>query len=85
MPVYVWKGKNSLGNKIKGEIEAVNEAGVVAQLKRLRIQSYYSLIQKAVVLTEIFMFLLPNSITFHQLHIKCYESLVQLFYLEWNC
>ncbi|MCW5200783.1 type II secretion system F family protein [Desulfobulbus sp. F4] len=39
MPVYVWKGKNSLGNKIKGEIEAVNEAGVLAQLKRLRIQN----------------------------------------------
>ncbi|CAK8721347.1 MAG: type IV pilus assembly protein PilC [Candidatus Electronema aureum] len=39
MPVYVWKGKNSLGNKIKGEIEAVNEAGVLSQLKRLRIQN----------------------------------------------
>ncbi len=39
MPVYVWKGKNSLGNKIKGEIEAVNEAGGLAQLKRLRIQN----------------------------------------------
>lgn len=39
MPVYVWKGKNSLGNKIKGEIEAVNEAAVQAQLKRLRIQN----------------------------------------------
>ena len=39
MPIYVWKGKNSLGNKIKGELEAVNEAGVQAQLKRLRIQN----------------------------------------------
>lgn len=39
MPVYVWKGKNSLGNMIKGEIESVNEAGVLAQLKRLRIQN----------------------------------------------
>ncbi|WP_417911892.1 type II secretion system F family protein [Candidatus Electronema sp. TJ] len=39
MPVYVWKGKNSLGNKIKGEMEAVNEAAVQAQLKRLRIQN----------------------------------------------
>jgi type IV pilus assembly protein PilC len=39
MPVYVWKGKNSLGNKIKGELEAVNEAAVQAQLKRLRIQN----------------------------------------------
>ncbi|MDU9047403.1 MAG: type II secretion system F family protein [Candidatus Electrothrix sp. Rat3] len=39
MPVYVWKGKNTLGNTIKGEIETVNEAGVHAQLKRLRIQN----------------------------------------------
>ncbi len=39
MPVYVWKGKNSLGNKIKGELEAVNEAAAQAQLKRLRIQN----------------------------------------------
>ncbi|CAK8722605.1 Type IV pilus assembly protein PilC [Candidatus Electronema halotolerans] len=39
MPVYVWKGKNSLGNKIKGELEAVNEAGAQGQLKRLRIQN----------------------------------------------
>ena len=39
MPVYIWKGKNTLGNTIKGEVEAVNEAGVLAQLKRLRIQN----------------------------------------------
>jgi type IV pilus assembly protein PilC len=39
MPVYVWKGTNTLGNKTKGEIEAVNEAGVLGQLKRLRIQN----------------------------------------------
>jgi len=39
MPVYVWKGKNTLGNTIKGEIEAGNEAAVHAQLKRLRIQN----------------------------------------------
>ncbi|MCI5140427.1 MAG: type II secretion system F family protein [Candidatus Electrothrix sp. ATG1] len=39
MPVYVWKGTNTLGNKIKGEIEAGNEAAVLAQLKRLRIQN----------------------------------------------
>ncbi|MCI5162050.1 MAG: type II secretion system F family protein [Candidatus Electrothrix sp. AX5] len=39
MPVYVWKGKNTLGNTIKGEIEAGNETAVLAQLKRLRIQN----------------------------------------------
>ena len=39
MPVYVWKGVNTLGNKIKGEMEAGNEAAVLGQLKRLRIQN----------------------------------------------
>ncbi|MCI5116634.1 MAG: type II secretion system F family protein [Candidatus Electrothrix sp. LOE1_4_5] len=39
MPVYVWKGKNTLGNNIKGEFEANNEAAVLGQLKRLRIQN----------------------------------------------
>ena len=39
MPVYVWKGKNSYGEKRKGEIEAVNEAAVLGQLKRLRIEN----------------------------------------------
>jgi type IV pilus assembly protein PilC len=39
MPVYVWKGKNTLGNTIKGETEAGNEAAVLGQLKRLRIQN----------------------------------------------
>lgn len=37
MPVYVWKGKNSAGEKRKGEIEAPDQAGALAQLKRLRI------------------------------------------------
>jgi type IV pilus assembly protein PilC len=38
MPIYVWKGKNSYGEKRKGEIEAIDEAGARAQLKRLRIE-----------------------------------------------
>ncbi len=38
MPIYVWKGKNSFGEKRKGEIEAIDEAGARAQLKRLRIE-----------------------------------------------
>jgi type IV pilus assembly protein PilC len=39
MPIYVWKGKNSYGVKRKGEIEAIDEAGAIAQLKRLRIEN----------------------------------------------
>jgi type IV pilus assembly protein PilC len=38
MPIYVWKGKNSFGEKRKGEIEAIDEAGARAQLRRLRIE-----------------------------------------------
>jgi type IV pilus assembly protein PilC len=37
MPVYVWKGKNSYGDKRKGEIEATDQAAALAQVKRLRI------------------------------------------------
>jgi len=37
MPIYVWKGKNSFGEKRTGEIEAVDESGARLQLKRLRI------------------------------------------------
>jgi len=37
MPVYNWKGINSYGEKRKGKIEAVDEAGARAQLKRMRI------------------------------------------------
>lgn len=37
MPVYTWKGKNSYGEKRKGEIEAPDQAAVLGQLKRMRI------------------------------------------------
>lgn len=37
MPVYIWKGKNSQGEKRKGEIEAPDQTAVLGQLKRLRI------------------------------------------------
>ncbi|HER62783.1 MAG TPA: type II secretion system F family protein [Desulfobacteraceae bacterium] len=37
MPVYIWKGINSYGEKRKGKIESVDEAGARAQLKRMRI------------------------------------------------
>lgn len=39
MPIYTWKGINSYGEKRKGEIEAVDEAGAQAQLKRMRIDN----------------------------------------------
>jgi type IV pilus assembly protein PilC len=37
MPVYTWKGINSYGEKRKGKIEAVDEGGARAMLKRMRI------------------------------------------------
>ena len=37
MPVYVWKGKNSYGEKRKGEVEAIDQKAALAQIKRLRI------------------------------------------------
>jgi len=37
MPVYVWKGKNSQGEKRKGEVEAPDQAGALAHVRRLRI------------------------------------------------
>ncbi|SDO81854.1 type II secretion system F family protein [Desulforhopalus singaporensis] len=37
MPVYIWKGKNSYGEKRKGEVEAVDLAAALSQVKRFRI------------------------------------------------
>ncbi|NOR23905.1 MAG: type II secretion system F family protein [Desulforhopalus sp.] len=37
MPVYIWKGKNSYGEKRKGEVEAVDQKAALAQVRRLRI------------------------------------------------
>ncbi len=39
MPVYVWKGKNSFGEKRKGEVEAADLNAATAMVKRLRIQN----------------------------------------------
>ncbi|MGD9949046.1 MAG: type II secretion system F family protein [Desulfobulbus sp.] len=39
MPIYVWSGKNSYGEKRKGELEAIDEAGARGQLRRLRIEN----------------------------------------------
>ncbi|MFO7607484.1 MAG: type II secretion system F family protein [Desulfurivibrionaceae bacterium] len=37
MPVYIWKGKNSYGDKRNGKYEANDEAAVYAYLKKVRI------------------------------------------------
>lgn len=37
MPTYIWKGKNSYGEKRKGELEAPDLAAANSQVKRLRI------------------------------------------------
>ncbi len=39
MPVYIWKGINSYGEKRKGEVEAIDEAAAKAQLRRMRIDN----------------------------------------------
>lgn len=39
MPVYIWKGINSYGEKRKGEVEAMDEAAAKAQLRRMRIDN----------------------------------------------
>jgi type IV pilus assembly protein PilC len=37
MPIYVWKGKNSFGEKRKGEVEAPDQAAALNHLKRMRV------------------------------------------------
>jgi type IV pilus assembly protein PilC len=37
MPIYLWKGKNSYGDKRKGQYEAVDQSSVQSYLKKLRI------------------------------------------------
>ncbi len=39
MPIYVWKGKNTYGEKRKGEVEAIDMGAATAQVKRLRIEN----------------------------------------------
>ena len=38
MPIYIWKGINSYGDKRKGEVEAPDQAAALAHIKRLRIK-----------------------------------------------
>jgi type IV pilus assembly protein PilC len=37
MPVYIWKGKNTYGEKRKGEVEAPDQAAALGYVKRMRI------------------------------------------------
>ena len=37
MPIYIWKGKNSYGEKRKGEVEAPDQAAALSHVKRMRI------------------------------------------------
>ncbi|MBC8317015.1 MAG: type II secretion system F family protein [Desulfobulbaceae bacterium] len=39
MPIYVWKGTNSYGEKRKGKLEAPSQAAAAAQLKKIRIKT----------------------------------------------
>lgn len=59
MPIYIWKGINIHGEKRKGQIEAVDEAGVRAHLKRLRIKET-SIREKPKDLWENVKFLRPK-------------------------
>ena len=59
MPIYIWKGINAHGEKRKGQIEALDEAGVRAHLKRLRIEET-SIKEKPKDLLENVKFLRPK-------------------------
>lgn len=59
MPTYTWKGKNSYGEKRKGEIEAPDLASATSQVKRLRITNPI-VKEKAKDLFENISFLKPN-------------------------
>lgn len=39
MPVFVWKGKNTYGERRKGEVEALDASAAAAMVKRLRIEN----------------------------------------------
>ena len=59
MPTYIWKGKNSYGEKRKGEVEAPDLASATSQVKRLRISDPV-VKEKPKDLLENISFLKPN-------------------------
>jgi type IV pilus assembly protein PilC len=59
MPVYVWKGRTRQGTVKKGEVEAVNEAAVMAQL-RAQMLLPVSVKEKSRDVSDLFTFLKPK-------------------------
>ena len=62
MPIYQWKGNTRRGTVEKGEIEASNDAAVIAQLRSQQIRPI-SVRKKAKALDEYFVFLQPKVTT----------------------
>jgi type IV pilus assembly protein PilC len=62
MPVYQWKGNTRRGTVEKGEIEASNDAAVIAQLRSQQIRPIF-VRKKAKDLDEYFVFLQPKVTT----------------------
>ena len=62
MPVYQWKGNTRRGTVEKGEIEASNDAAVIAQLRSQQIRPI-SVRKKSKDLDEYFVFLQPKVTT----------------------
>lgn len=59
MPTYIWKGKNSYGEKRKGEVDAPDLSSATSQVKRLRIANAI-VKEKPKDLFENVSFLKPN-------------------------
>ena len=60
MPIYTWKGRTRQGTIKKGEIEAVNEAAVMAQL-RAQMLLPVSVKEKSKDVSEFLTFLKPRA------------------------
>ena len=48
MPIYDWKGRNSRGEAVDGQLEAMTEGGVVDQLKAIGVAPVYIALASAV-------------------------------------
>ena len=48
MPIYDWKGRNSRGEAVDGQLEAMTEGGVVDQLKTIGVAPVYIALASAV-------------------------------------
>jgi type IV pilus assembly protein PilC len=59
MPIYIWKGRTRQGTIKKGEVEAVNEAAVMAQL-RAQMLLPVSVKEKSRDVSDLLTFLKPG-------------------------